>query len=46
MPAAALPRTEPWPDFSYTAFALTQRLLHMGLQAIGKLKLHEPFLPQ
>ena len=46
MAAAALPRTEPWPEFSYPAFASTQHLLHMGLQAIGKLKLHEPFLPQ
>lgn len=46
MPAAALSRTEPWPDFSYTTFTETQHLLHMGLQAIGKLKLEQPFLPQ
>ena len=37
---------EPWPPFSYPDFADTQHLLHMGLQAIGKLKLREPFEPQ
>ena len=35
-----------WPPLSYPAFAPTQRLLHMGLQAVGKLKLREPFEPQ
>ena len=37
---------EPWPPLSYPDFAPTQHLLHMGLQAIGKLKLKEPFEPQ
>ena len=37
---------EPWPPLSYPAFAATQHLLHMGLQAIGKFKLKEPFEPQ
>lgn len=37
---------DPWPPFSYPAFAATQHLLHMGLQAVGKLKLNEPFQPQ
>lgn len=35
-----------WPPLNYTDFAATQYLLHMGLQAIGKLKLQEPFQPQ
>jgi hypothetical protein len=37
---------EPWPPLSYPDFAPTQHLLHMGLQAVGKLKLEEPFEPQ
>jgi len=37
---------EPWPPLSYPDFAATQHLLHMGLQAVGKLKLGEPFEPQ
>ena len=37
---------EPWPALSYPDFAATQHLLHMGLQAVGKLKLKEPFEPQ
>jgi hypothetical protein len=37
---------EPWPPLSYPDFAATQHLLHMGLQAVGKLKLREPFEPQ
>jgi hypothetical protein len=37
---------EPWPLLSYPDFAATQHLLHMGLQAVGKLKLKEPFEPQ
>jgi hypothetical protein len=36
----------PWPALDYPTFAETQHLLHMGLQAVGKLKLHEPFQPQ
>ena len=36
----------PWPPLSYSEFAATQHLLHMGLQAVGKLKLEEPFEPQ
>src|SRR5271156_5566904 len=37
---------EPWPPLSYPDFAATQHLLHMGLQAVGKLKLKEPFEQQ
>lgn len=37
---------DPWPHLSYTDFAPTQYLLHMGLQMLGKLKLQEPFQPQ
>ena len=37
---------EPWPALSYPDFAATQHLLHMGLQAVGKLKLKEPFEAQ
>jgi hypothetical protein len=37
---------DPWPLLPYSAFAPTQHLLHMALQAIGKLKLKEPFEPQ
>lgn len=35
-----------WPVFSGPAFAPTRHLLHMTLQAVGKLKLAEPFQPQ
>lgn len=45
MPFAKNPG-DPWPALSYSDFAATQHLLHMGLQAIGKLKLQEPFQPQ
>lgn len=38
--------SDPWPSFSYAEFAGTQHLLHMALQAIGKLKLREAFEPQ
>lgn len=38
--------SEPWPALSYPEFAATQHLLHMGLQAVGKLKLQEPFEAQ
>ncbi len=37
---------DPWPDLGYSDFAATQHLLHMALQAVGKLKLTEPFEPQ
>ena len=37
---------ESWPDLPYSDFAATQHLLHMALQAVGKLKLTEPFEPQ
>jgi hypothetical protein len=37
---------DPWPAFSYPDFAATQHLLHMVLQAVGKLKLKEPFEPR
>lgn len=37
---------DPWPALSSPAFAPTQRLLHMMLQAVGKLKLSEPFEAQ
>src|SRR5262245_18238881 len=37
---------DPWPPLSYPDFAATQHLLHMGVQAVGKLKLKEPFEPQ
>src|SRR5690349_11110783 len=37
---------EPWPTLSYPEFAATQHLLHMSLQAVGKLKLKEPFESQ
>jgi hypothetical protein len=36
----------PWPALSYPDFADTHYFLHMSLQAIGKLKLKEPFQPQ
>ncbi|WP_419418417.1 DUF5996 family protein [Legionella sp. D16C41] len=37
---------EPWPTLPYKDFASTSHLLHMGMQAIGKLKLVTPFEPQ
>ena len=37
---------DPWPALSGTAFAPTRYLLHRALQAIGKLKLAEPFQAQ
>lgn len=36
---------EPWPALPYQDFKSTQHLLHMGAQAIGKLKLITPFEP-
>ncbi len=36
---------EPWPALPYEEFKPTLHLLHMGTQAIGKLKLIEPFEP-
>ncbi|MFD1795841.1 hypothetical protein FQV27_03280 [Paracoccus aurantiacus] len=38
--------SENWPPLSYEDFAPTQRLLHMILQVMGKLKLAEPFHAQ
>lgn len=35
-----------WPALSYPAFEPTRYLLHMALQAVGKLKLAEPFQAQ
>ena len=35
----------PWPPLPYTEFAPTAYLLHMGVQAIGKMKLTAPFEP-
>lgn len=35
-----------WPALSYSAFEPTRYLLHMALQAVGKLKLAEPFQAQ
>ncbi len=34
-----------WPALPYSEFKSTAHLLHMGLQAIGKLKLNNPFEP-
>lgn len=34
-----------WPELSFKEFQSTSRLLHMGIQAIGKLKLNTPFEP-
>ena len=45
MTAGASP-TDLWPALSYSAFEPTRRLLHMVLQAVGKLKLAEPFQAQ
>lgn len=36
---------DPWPALSYPEFKSTGYLLHMGVQAIGKLKLLTPFEP-
>ena len=38
--------TDAWPSLPYDAFAPTGHLLHMGLQAIGKLSLWKPFEPE
>ena len=35
----------PWPQLSYEEFKPTMHLLHMGAQAMGKLKLQQPFEP-
>lgn len=37
---------DPWPALDHEAFAPTSHLLHMGLQAVGKLMLRKPFEPQ
>jgi hypothetical protein len=37
--------SEQWPELPYKEFLSTSRLLHMGMQAIGKLKLNTPFEP-
>lgn len=46
MPVPSEFHADPWPQLSYPDFAGTQYLLHMGLQAVGKLKLKAPFQPQ
>jgi hypothetical protein len=46
MPATNDSHRDSWPELSYPDFAGTQYLLHMGLQAVGKLKLKAPFQPQ
>ncbi len=43
MPVAS---SDPWPSLPYQAFAPTAYLLHMGVQAIGKLNLARPFEPE
>ena len=40
------PGRPPWPELDYDAFAPTMRLVHMGLQMVGKLTLLKPFEPQ
>lgn len=40
------PAPDPWPPLSSEAFAPTRHLVHMLLQAVGKLKLAEPFQAQ
>lgn len=40
------PPSDLWPALSYPAFEPTRYLLHMALQAVGKLKLAEPFQAQ
>lgn len=42
---ANIPNYEPWPALPYDEFKSTAYLLHMGMQAIGKLKLTGPFEP-
>lgn len=37
--------SNPWPELPYAEFMPTMHLLHMGSQAIGKLKLYTPFEP-
>lgn len=37
---------EPWPALSYQEFKPTLHLLHMAIQAVGKLKLTRPYEPQ
>jgi Family of unknown function (DUF5996) len=46
MPVPSNSFLDPWPPLSFPDFASTQYFLHMSLQAIGKLKLQEPFQPQ
>lgn len=46
MPVPSNSFLDPWPPLSYPDFAATHYFLHMSLQAIGKLKLQEPFQPQ
>ena len=46
MPIPSNAFLDPWPPLSYADFAATQYFLQMSLQAIGKLKLQEPFQPQ
>ncbi len=43
--ANLIPDYEPWPALTYQEFAPTAYLLHMSVQAIGKLKLRAPFQP-
>ena len=43
---ATTPHSALWPALSSPAFAPTRYLLHMALQAVGKLKLAEPFQAQ
>jgi hypothetical protein len=38
-------RSLAWPELTYDAFAPTARLLHRGLQAVGKLTLLKPAEP-
>lgn len=46
MPMNTNASRDPWPPLTYEEFAVSGHLLHMGMQAIGKLKLAEPFQPQ
>ncbi|MFC4529077.1 hypothetical protein ISN76_18720 [Dyella halodurans] len=46
MPVRSDVLPDPWPPLAYPDFASTQYLFHMGLQAVGKLKLKAPFQPQ
>lgn len=41
-----MPTSDLWPALSCSAFAPTRYLLHMVLQAVGKLKLPDPFQAQ